>query len=434
MLAPVKRCALATQDWLRYHPVVRGVLSRYKLWTDRVAPCRSDQALARSIVKLCAAARLTPSDEHVRRIQARIVERAGRLSFANVAWSEFVAHLDIPRIGRSVLLKPWLGPREKGVLFIAFEKEWFKLLCYGNLREFADRYRLVVAPSSSPHNLMNYVFAAAYPGPLFTLMSNESDHTVLPRVSANFVVVPLYASHWVNPQLFRPLPRSERDVDLIMVASFGKVKRHHALFRAIRKIPRRLRVLLVGQDQDDRNAATIRAEAECYGVSDRVTVQSNATYEAVAAALCRARASVILSRREGSCVVVAESLFADTPVALLADAEIGSRAFINPATGRLLGAHDLARQLDEFVTQADQYQPRAWAQDHISCFHSTRILNEVLRQHAEDEGDVWTQDLFPLCWRPDPALLAPEDVRRLQKERQEFKDRFDVEVGPYPVD
>lgn len=434
MLAPVKRCAIATEDWLRYHPVVRGVLSRYKLWTDRVAPCRSDQALARSIVKLCAAARLAPSDERVRRIQASIVERVGGLRRANVDWSEFVTHLDIPRIGRSVLLKPRLGPREKGVLFIAFEKEWFKLLCYTELRELADRYRLVVAPSSSPHNLMNYVFAAAYPGPLFTLLSNDSDRAVLPRVSANFVVVPLYASHWVNPELFRPLPPNERDVDLIMVASFGKVKRHHALFRAIRQMPRTLRVLLVGQDQDDRNAATIRAEAACYGVSARVTVQSNATYEAVTAALCRARASVILSRREGSCVVVAESLFADTPVALLADAEVGSRAFINPATGRLLDGRDLAGQLVEFVARADQYQARAWAQDHISCVHSTRVLNEVVRKHSEAAGDVWTQDLFPLCWRPDPVLLAPEDGRSLQAERQEFKERFNLEIGPFPVD
>ncbi len=58
--------------------------------------------------------------------------------------------------------------------------------------------------------------------------------------------------------------------------------------------------------------------------------------EVVARWLCRARASVILSRREGSCVVVAESLFADTPAALLENAEVGSRAFINASTGRLL--------------------------------------------------------------------------------------------------
>jgi len=42
----------------------------------------------------------------------------------------------------------------------------------------------------------------------------------------------------------------------------------------------------------------------------------------------------VLSRREGSCVVVAESMFADTPVALLDNAVIGSRAFINDQTGR----------------------------------------------------------------------------------------------------
>ena len=58
MLGNVKRYAMETEDWLRYHPALRSALSRYKLWSDRVSPPRDDQGLARSIVKLCAAARL----------------------------------------------------------------------------------------------------------------------------------------------------------------------------------------------------------------------------------------------------------------------------------------------------------------------------------------------------------------------------------------
>jgi hypothetical protein len=431
-MAHVKRCAIEAEDWLRYHPVVRGVLSRYQVLRDRMAGPRDQAGLVRSIVKLCAAARLAGSDAAVAAIQQRIRERVVLLDPKRVDWAPLVAHLEEPVIGRALLLKPWLGPREKGVLFVSFEKEWFKLLRHCDLNEFSERYDLVLAPSSSPHNFMNYVFAAAYPRPLFTLLSNAQDQVALPRVAPNFVVVPLYASNWVNPGLFAPRPRGERDIDIIMVASFGKVKRHHALFTAIRRLPPATRVLLVGQDQDDRTAATIETEARYYGVAGRFAVQSNVSYPGVAAALGRARVSVVLSRREGSCVVVTESLFADTPVALLENAEIGSRAFINPATGRFLKDHDLGGQLQDFLAHAEEFSPRAWADANIGCRQSTQTLNALLRRHALDRGDTWTEDIAPLCWRPDPALVEAEDVRRLQDERAEFRRRFGIDVGPRP--
>ena len=431
VMAQVKRCAIEAEDWLRYHPVVRGVLSRYQVLRDGLGQPRNTPALVRSIVKLCGAARLASTDDAVAAIQRRIHERLALLDAKQVDWSPLVAHLDHPKIGRGLLLKPWVGPREKGVLFISFEKEWFKLLRYCDLKEFSQRYDLVLAPSSSPHNFMNYVFAAAYPGPLFTLISNAQDQVVLPRVAPNFVVVSLYASHWVNPALFTPRPRAERDIDLVMIASFGKVKRHHALFTALRRMPASTRILLVGQDQDDRNAATIEAEARYYGVAGRFAVQSNVPYAGVAAALSRARVSLVLSRREGSCVVVTESMFADTPVALLENAEIGSRAFINPATGRFLKDQNLAGQLLDFLAQAEDFAPRAWAAQHIGCRQSTQTLNGLLRQHALARGDDWTMDIAPLCWRPDPELVEPTDVQRLQPERAAVRQRFGVEVGPW---
>src|SRR5262249_37440205 len=154
----------------------------------------------------------------------------------------------------------------KGVVFISFESEWLRLLYHCDLREFARRYTLVLAPSSSPHNLINYVFPAVCPGPGFTLISNQKDLERLPRVSANDVVAPMFASSWVNPEVFQPLPRDKRDIDLIMVANFGKVKRHYVLFKALREMPARVRVVLVGQEQDARTADTLRAEARCFGV------------------------------------------------------------------------------------------------------------------------------------------------------------------------
>jgi glycosyltransferase involved in cell wall biosynthesis len=430
MMGKVKRCAIEGEDWLRYSPLVRGGLSRYKVLRDAVSPPRGDQGLVRSIKTLCAAARLATGESALEKIMDRIRRRVRLLNPANVDWTEFVPNLAGRHMPRAAVLKPWVSDREKGLVFISFEGEWIRLLHHCDVREFARRYTLVVSPSSSPHNLVNYVFPAAFPDPVFSLISNRQDLEVIPRVSPNYIVVPLYASSWVNPEVFAPLPRDQRDIDLIMVANFGKVKRHYALFKALRELPARLRVVLVGQEQDGRTAETIRAEARCFGVDRRIHILSNASYPEVVRALCRSRTSLVLSRREGSCVVVAESLFADTPAALLEDAEIGSRAFINPATGRFLKHANLAAQLADFIDKAPAYAPRMWAEQHISCFQSTRILNDHVRDHMLRAGQEWTMDLAPLYWCPDPRLVRDEDRRRLMPARQEIRDRFGLDMGP----
>jgi glycosyltransferase involved in cell wall biosynthesis len=430
MMGRVKRCAIEGEDWLRYSPLIRSGLSRLKLLGDAVSPQRGDIGLARSIATLCAAARLATSDAALTRIMERIHRRVGLLNPADLDWTEYLPNLADRRMARAAILKPWVDEREKGVVFISYEGEWIRLFHHCDVRQFARRYTLVIAPSSSPHNLINYVFPAAYPDPIFTLISNRKDLEVLPRVSPKYVAVPLYASSWVNPEVFQPRPWDQRDIDLIMVANFGKVKRHHVLFKALRQMPARLRVLLVGQDQDSRTADTIRAEARCFGVDRRFEIVSNATYFEVVRALCRSRTSVVLSRREGSCVVVAESLFADTPVGLLQDAEIGSRAFLNPATGRFLRHANLAAQLVEFIETAADYSPRQWAQAHISCFHSTRILNDLLKRHLRQAGQDWTQDIAPLYWCPDPCLVRAEDRRRLAAARDDIRSRFGLDMGP----
>src|SRR5262249_48829666 len=160
----------------------------------------------------------------------RIVTLVKRLDASRIDWTDFVPDFHDPRIAKAAILKPWVEPNERGVLFISFEAQWAKLLNQRHLHAFSDRYTIVVAPSSSPHNFINYVFPHMYPGRIFTLISNPHDLAVLPHVSSTLTVVPLYASHFVNPDLYQPLPRAERSYDLLMVASWGKVKRHHAFF------------------------------------------------------------------------------------------------------------------------------------------------------------------------------------------------------------
>lgn len=429
----LQRWRRVLDDRLRYSPLARGLLSRYVRWRARRMPRATDQERGRAINRLCDAARLAATDSAVANLQDLILNDLAQLNEANLDWTEFIRDIEKPWMVKAALLKPSLGPREKGVLFVSFEGQWAKLLRHGDIQDFARRYTLVVSPSSSPHHLVNYAFAAAYPGPIFSLLSNPEDLVEVPRGFDNIHMVPLFASHWVNPALFQQPPRRERPFDLLMVASFGKVKRHHVLFKALRRMPRDIRVLLIGQEQEGRTADTIHQEAKWYGVRDRYEIRSNQPFLKVVEAFGQARTSLVLSRREGSCVVVAESLFADTPVAILHGARLGSRVFINERTGQFLHERFLAHQLTEFVREAERFEPYAWAMENISCFKSTQALNNILKEHASREGQAWTQDIYPLQWCPDPMLVHGEDRRRMEEERRLFQERYGLEVG-YPAD
>src|SRR5262245_59259855 len=122
-------------------------------------------------------------------------------------------------------------------------------------------------------------------------------------------------------------------------------------------------------------------------------------------------------------------MFAATPAAVLRDAEIGSRAFINEQTGRFLDGKHLARDLTNFVRDADTFSPRKWAEEHISCFRSTEILNAALKEHALAHGQEWTVDLAPLQWSPDPQLVRAEDQERLAPEQEEIRHHFGLDIG-----
>jgi glycosyltransferase involved in cell wall biosynthesis len=429
--ACLARWSLEARDRLIHSPAVRSVLSRW-IGFRAGRPAGGDpQAIARSIERLCTAARLAPTPAQMEHVEEQIKSRAASLDVARLDWRQFLPDFDRRTLEKAVILKPQVSEREKGVLFISFGNQWVRLLGLPRLQELARSYTLVLAPGwSPPHDLINYVFPRAYPEAVFSMISNRRDLETLPRLSERYRVVPLYASSWVNPDFFRPKPFPERDIDIIMVANFSRIKRHFAFFKVLRKLPPQLNVVLIGQDQDGRSADTIYKEAQYYNVHKRLTIMRNVPYRGVAEALCRSRVSLILSRREGSCVVVAESLFANTPVGMLADAHVGSRAFINEATGCLFKHGDWSGRLRDFLAQAEEYAPRDWAERNISCHQSTAVLNDAIKTHMRETGQEWTQDIAPLCWCPDPRLVAPEDQARMQAARADLLERFGLVIGP----
>jgi glycosyltransferase involved in cell wall biosynthesis len=196
--------------------------------------------------------------------------------------------------------------------------------------------------------------------------------------------------------------------------------------------------VLLGHGWGGRTQKAIEDEAREFGVWDRIKIMDNVADALVDAAaftepvpyvMRSSRVSVMMSLGEGSCVVVAESLFADVPVGLIETARIGSRAFINDATGRLLRPNHIAEDLTRLIADSSTMHPRQWMLENgKSAWDSSARLNETMKRVAQASGAPWTVDLAPMQWRPNADYLRPEDAGRLKSEYARFADAYGLPI------
>jgi len=357
--------------------------------------------------------------------------RAGAWREERRDWPRYLQDQDIASkpLTTSLLLKEPGPGGEKGVLYSSFEYNWTRLVAHHDARRFFADYILVGASSWSP---LDYGALANLAGlsedPAFIGVSNLADLEASEAVAPAIQALPIMASDWINPAYYQPRPRARRGIDVLMVANWMPFKRHWLLFEALKSMRKDLRVVLVGRNGPGRTEKEIREEARAFGVRQELELRTNVSIEEVTALQCDARIAVQLSRREGSCVAPAECFFADTPVAMMRDAHVGSKAYVNDETGILLSRRGMGRRLSAFLEEAERYRPRAWAEANITCAHASRRLNDILHAHAGRRGRPWTRDIAPLCWRYVPAYVDPADEARLAPAVDRLRAEHGVEL------
>jgi hypothetical protein len=149
---------------------------------------------------------------------------------------------------------------------------------------------------------------------------------------------------------------------------------------------------------------------------------------------CDSRTSVVLSRQEGSSVVTTESFFADAPVAMFRKAHIGARSYINDRTGVLTSETRLADDLGDLIERSGSFAAREWALAHVTCWQSTRRLNAALRDNAREHHRPWTNDIVPMCWRPNPVYVNEHDLQELAPAYDDLHQRLGISFRDYPAD
>lgn len=315
----------------------------------------------------------------------------------------------------------------KGVLFISFEYDLLTLLSVRDLPGLLDRYRVVFMGSWSPPCYQAlWSFPPEYRREFVAGLSHPDDGERLRSLGFEVTILPLYMSSWQDPADFQPRPRDQRDVDIVMVANWAKFKRHWVLFDALRRMKRPdLRVVLIGQPDSGRTVDDLRGEAEAFGVAGQIEFLDRLPVTEVWRWLERSRVSLVFSRREGSCVVVAESLMANTPVGLLEGAGIGSREFIGKETGCLLpGGRHLSDHLNDFLNDAPGLSPRP----RICCDLSAGVSLEKLRNVVGGPMPDSDQDWVRFCCRGALQAESTPEKPSLAGELERLRMVFGLEI------
>ena len=182
------RWKIELRDRAFHSQLLRKLRAQYLL--ARLPRVKNDSSVAAILKRIDALCRLAREERpgRVEALEDEIRRLASLTAGRPVDWGSVVSGWTPERIEKGVLLKPWLGEREKGVVLVSFGYQWMRLAGIRNLEEFAQRYTLITAPSwTPPHGIENAVFFAHYPAErVFSLISNPAEMAILPRLSRRF--------------------------------------------------------------------------------------------------------------------------------------------------------------------------------------------------------------------------------------------------------
>jgi len=269
----LKKIKLIVADYLRYQPQVGVIVSDLIQTRDRFSSEKTPNEIAGSLFSLTAAARVRGREHWSARLEDTIRRKLARWSPDGFDWDAFFPNTKTRLIQKSIILKKPGPGGERGVLFVAFEDNWLRLLRYADVAKLATDYELVLSPTwSPPHDVPFLVASKLWPGPLCTILSNLDDEPIFHRLVSNVVTIPLLASSWVQPDIFAPRAGVEKKYAIAVLANFATYKRHFALFRAMSHMRRKPRLLVIGHQLQGRTAETVLEEARMFGVAESVTI------------------------------------------------------------------------------------------------------------------------------------------------------------------
>ena len=322
-------------------------------------------------------------------------------------------------IGTRVLVVKAAKPQERGVLVVDYSYVFPLLAGLFNISKIADKYFIVLEPSWRGACAPEIMLYTRLDSPVFVETIEPYDHRLLASLKSNLHTIPTAANHWVDYRT-APVLNGIRDIDVIMVASWSRIKRHRRFFQALAELRRRghrLRVALVGY-RHDLSAADVMNYARYYGIHNQIELFERLSQSEVHALLWRSKVHVLWSRTECANRAIIEAMLADVPVIVREGLTYGYRyPYINPQTGRFADEGTLPDAILETLDKKGAYNPRDWVLEHMTCRQATMTMEATIRARATELGERWSEGLVLRTSGLDTQRYwDPADRERFEKD------------------
>jgi glycosyltransferase involved in cell wall biosynthesis len=306
-------------------------------------------------------------------------------------------HADPLRLlGTRVLVLKSPAVNEKGVVLIDYTFAFALFAKSFDVERIAQQYYFVLEPSWSGYCDLDILYYTKFNFPVFVQAPEPKDAALLQNIKCNLVPLPVGDNWWVDHRIYRPVAGVSKDVDVVMVGSWGSYKRHFRFFAALaglRSKGERLKAVMVGYP-GGYTREDIYRHARHYGVHDQVEFHEHLPPEEVNLQYNRAKVNLVWSRREGCNRSSVEGMFAGVPCIFRDGFNYGHQYdHVNTQTGCYASERDLPNRMLWLTKNPQQFCPRAWVLENMSCQRATAILNEAIRRVAIRAGENWTRDL-----------------------------------------
>ena len=327
---------------------------------------------------------------------------------------------------RILCIKPYVSQEERGVLLIKYSESMPLLPYYCDMGRLLDDYTLVFEPSWSGYCTTDTLHFTKYEQSIFLLSKQSDDFQFISSLNSNLVPLPMGPCDWVDPSVAEPYLGLDKRFDIVMNSNWSELKRHHVLFEALSRITVKLRVALIGFEWGGRTKDDILDIARFYGVESQLEIFEKISFQEVMAINCQSKMALLLSLKEGSNRAIAEALFCDIPAIVLKSHVGGIVENINQKTGKLIEEKYLAEEIKAMLKSLTSYTPRKWAVDNISCFVSTKKLNDTLKEDALVYGREWTKDIVVRTNSPDLRYLDRNILPIYHSENNKIMNYVDI--------
>jgi glycosyltransferase involved in cell wall biosynthesis len=307
-------------------------------------------------------------------------------------------------IGMAIVLKS-PTKSEKGVIVIAYNYAFPTFCLIFDLEKVAQKYNLVLEPSTARYFMPEILLFKAFDLNFYIQTPENRDQKFISRYFDNAKTVPIAANWWIDDRTFYEDGFTVKEFDLVMVASWLKLKRHFLLFKALSDLKKKgiiLSCVLVGYPID-LELNDIRRQAERYGVLDLLTFHEWLNQSEVADLYRKSRLNLLLSKREGSGRSIIEGFYCGTPCLIRQGFNFGQKYdYINKKTGFYFTDATLASDIEAALDINIEFEPSKWIHDNgMTAKGAAEKLSDAIYGHTSSGIVPKTSGLHGMEYR-DP--------------------------------